>query len=66
MWEIQCNTVCDGWVNVSTDERGQPERFLTKKAAEAELMSHLHAMRDAVACGDMQDYDPVDWRVHEA
>ena len=62
-WELQTYTLCDGWINVSTDENGQPVQFETKSEADVELQALVHDMRDAVDAGDLEDFDEADWRV---
>jgi len=60
MWEVQEDTVCDGWTNTWRDERDEPQRFVSREDAEAELEIFLVDV-------EMEglDYDIDDYRVVE-
>lgn len=62
-WEVQCYTTCEGWINTTTGDNGEPVRFDSEVEAKAELKELLHDLKDAVDSGDMEDYDPQQWRV---
>lgn len=53
-WEVQTDTLCDGWVNTwSVDER--PLTFDSRKEAAAELKVFLADTQEAAAAGYMDE-----------
>lgn len=64
-YEVQMNTLCDGWTNVWSED-DKPMTFGSRKAAQAEIDEFLSDVADAVRRGDMSDsYDPDDFRIVE-
>ena len=61
-WAVQHYTLCDGWIHFLYED-GQPVYFKTKREAQLELAWELHAMKDAVDHGYMDDYEASDFRV---
>jgi len=62
MYQIEHFTLCDGWINTSTDDNGEPVLFDTLEQAQDALESHWH---DLQAEGMAESYSPSDWRVAE-
>ena len=62
-WELQTWTLVDGWVNISLDENDKPLYFDTNDEAVHELENYMKELRQAVVAGDMEPYDPSDFRV---
>ena len=64
-WEIQTWTIGGGWINTSSDDNHEtPLYFDTNDEAVHELENYMKELRQAVAAGDMEPYDPSDFRVH--
>ena len=63
LFEIQQNTICDGWVNTwhYTDEYNQdhPMTFKNKESAEFELAWFLTNMIEEYEAGNLSDYPEV-------
>jgi len=69
-YEVQQNTICDGWVNTwhEWDDGNNeiPMRFDTYEEAEVELMEYLNDYRKAYECGDIESPEnPEDFRIVE-
>jgi len=64
-YELQTYTLCDGWINTWKDNNDAPISFDTREQAERELEDFFEDLRDAVECGDLEDYDHDDFRVAE-
>jgi len=67
-YEIQTNTLCDGWVNTWTEEKQNgesvPETFATTQDAQEALEEFLESVKEAVEYGDMEEeYDIADYRI---
>lgn len=68
-YEVQTETLCDGWVNcwMTYDEHNNmiPTIYDTREEAEAELAEYIEEMNFAVECGDVIDFDPETLRIAE-
>lgn len=62
MYQIEHFTLCDGWINTSTDEHGEPVLFDTLQDAQNELESHWQDLQDAGMAGS---YSRDEWRIAE-
>ena len=66
-YEVQTNTVCDGWVNTWTEEVDgveQPMIFATVQEAKDELDDFIADAEEAFANGDLGDpYTINDYRI---
>ena len=62
-YEIQHFTLADGWINVLTDENGDPVVFATHAEAEQELREFIAKSLEASANGDLIGFDPGQYRV---
>lgn len=64
-WEIQENTICDGWVNTWTDcETGKPLTFRSCIQAEQELREFLTDTQEAANMGDLvTEYSRDEFRI---
>ena len=62
MYQIEHFTLCDGWINTSTDDNGEPVLFDTLQDAQSELESHWS---DLQAEGMANTYSRDEWRVAE-
>lgn len=66
-YEIQHNTLCDGWVNTwfVTDHHGDlhPETFEAASEAEAALDEYLFDLQEEHYAGQIEAYDPEDFRI---
>ena len=61
---IQEFTLCDGWVNTWSDEKGNPSLFDSQEEAFTELVAFLADMKAAYTRGDMVDYPSIeDYRI---
>jgi len=61
---IETRTFCDGWVNTWTDD-GKPVIFDNFQEAQEELNIYLFGLSIDVDLGNIEDYDPEDFRVTE-
>jgi hypothetical protein len=61
-YEVQTYTLCDGWINTWTED-DQPMTFDTLEDAQKELQEHLDDLAHAVQTGNMDDYNPEDYRI---
>ena len=62
MYQIEHFTLCDGWINTSTDDNGEPVLFDTLQDAQSELESHWRELQDE---GMAESYSRVEWRIAE-
>lgn len=66
-YEIQLNTVADGWINTWSYDNGdgimQPETFATREEAEAALAEFFQELDDQVSVGQIASYDRDEFRV---
>ncbi len=64
-YEIQHDTICQGWVNCwSVDD--QPETFATYKAAKDALKEFFQERQESFEAGDIvEPEDPEQWRIAE-
>jgi hypothetical protein len=62
MYQIEHFTLCDGWINTSTDDNGEPVLFDTLEQAQEALESHWS---DLQAEGMANTYSRDEWRVAE-
>ena len=67
-YEVQENTLCDGWINTWTtyddDDNEVPSTFKSKQSAEAELEDFFYQCQEAVDDGNMEDVpDREDFRI---
>ena len=62
-WEVQTNTMCDGWVNTWHDGE-ELLTFGSEAEAQADLDEFLHEMAEAASRGDVEDeYSREDYRI---
>lgn len=59
-FEIQHNTLCDGWANTWTDDTGKKTVFTSYAQAADELEQYFKDCNDAVKAGDMLDAPNLD------
>jgi len=69
-YEVQQDTVSEGWINNWTEENNdgipQPMTFATPEEAQAEIDDLIESVQEAVLAGDMtKEYDPNDFRIVE-
>lgn len=69
-YEVQMNTLCQGWTNVWSENSGdsdeRPLTFASRKAAQDEIDKYLRDMEEAVSLGHISDYEsPEDFRILE-
>ena len=69
-WEVQHDTLCEGWVNTWTiegeDETYVPQTFETKAEAQAEIEQFLHEIARDIEYGERGEdagYDASEFRV---
>lgn len=62
---IETDTFVTGWVNCSTDEDGYPLAFDTLEEAQAELAEHLFILSIERDLGNIEDFNPEDYRITE-
>jgi hypothetical protein len=62
---IETDTFVTGWVNCSTDEDGYPLVFDTREEAQAELDEHLFMLGIECDLGNIDDFNPEDYRITE-
>ena len=60
MYQIEHLTLCDGWINTSTDDNGEPVLFDTLQEAQSELESHWRELQNE---GMEESYSRAEWRV---
>jgi hypothetical protein len=62
-WEVQTNTLVDGWVNVWHEDE-KPLTFDSEAEAQEDLDEFLQEMADAFSRGDVDEaYNREDYRV---
>ena len=63
MFEVQTETLCDGWVNCwAIDDK--PQTFATLQEAMDAIKDHIIDQINAVEGGDMEDsQDPAEFRI---
>lgn len=69
-FEVQTNTICNGWVNcwTETDEDGNdtPLRFTSRESAQQELDDFFADIKQAVKnCNIEDEYSLEDYRIVE-
>lgn len=65
-YAVQLNTICDGWINVWTDNDQEPVLFDTHQEAEQELRDYLDSAQAAFENGDIDTPYPFeDYRIVE-
>jgi hypothetical protein len=69
-YEVQMNTLCQGWNNVWSENSGdsdeRPLNFASRKAAQDEIDKYLRDMKEAASLGHISDYEsPEDFRILE-
>lgn len=62
-FEIQHQTLAEGWVNTWSDENGTPIRFTTRRAANNSLHIYLRELKLDEAVGVIGRYDESEFRV---
>ncbi len=62
-YEVQTYTLCQGWVNLWTDEDSTLVTFATREEAQAELQDFLGELTRAVQLGHLDDFNPDDYRI---
>ena len=60
MYQIEHFTLCDGWINTSTDDNNEPVLFDTLQDAQSELESHWRELQNE---GMAESYSRAEWRV---
>jgi hypothetical protein len=64
-YEVQHNTLCDGWINCWTQD-DKPMTFATEAEAQAEIDDFLSDIEAEIASGDRahdEGYDPSEFRI---
>lgn len=70
-WEVQQQTLCQGWVNTWSEEvdgESRPLRYDSKVEAETDLFAFIIEIDLEIAAGERDPdngYDPEDFRVIE-
>ena len=54
VYEVQTQTICQGWINCWTDNEN-PTTFATREQAQSELDAFLSTVLEAVVNGYMED-----------
>ena len=62
-YEIQTYTLCDGWINIWTEGLDTLVTFDTYEEAQKALQEHIDDLAHAVQTGNMDDYNPEDYRI---
>jgi hypothetical protein len=61
-YEVQTYTLCDGWINMWTED-DTILTFDTHEGAEIALKEHLEDLAQFVKIGHLQDFNPEDYRI---
>lgn len=61
-YQVETYTLCDGWINASTDEHGEPVLFDTLQEAQEDLDVFW---QDLTADGMAEEYCREEWRISE-
>ena len=63
-FQVEEQTIIDGWTNNWTDDEEKPLTFATIAEAQAEIDDLIQTNKDAVARGDMDsEYNPDEYRI---
>lgn len=62
-YEVQTYTLSYGWINIWTEDRDTLLTFDTLENAQKALQEHLDDLAHAVQTGNMDDYNPEDYRI---
>lgn len=64
-YAVLTDTFITGWVNTWADDDGYPLVFDTLEEAQAELAEHLMILGIECDLGNMDDYNPEDYKIVE-
>lgn len=67
-YQVSHWTICDGWVNCSTDGEGKPVVFSTRKKAQEDIEDYLADIQAQIDCGERakdEGYDESEFCVEE-
>lgn len=64
-YAVLTDTVITGWVNTWSDDDGYPLIFDTLEEAQAELDLHLFTLGIETDLGNIEGYDPEDFKIVE-
>lgn len=62
-FEVQHDTVADGWINTWSDEKGRLARFRSRATAQKELTTYLENLHEDVSAGRIAPYLDDEFRV---